>query len=82
LGAIEAINVLRSRLLAGSVTLAKTLKGLVDNQNISFEEVAKTAGYTGSLEHLDSVSLPKGAYFGFVELHIEKGLILEEEGRP
>jgi len=76
------IGCLGSRLLAGSVTLAETLKGLVDNQNISFEEAAKDAGYTGSLEHLDSVSLPKGAYFGFVELHIEQGPLLEEEDIP
>jgi len=76
------IGCLGSRLLAGSVTLAETLKELVDNQNISFEEAAKTAGYTGSLQHLDSVSLPKGAYFGFVELHIEQGPLLEEEGIP
>ena len=68
--------------MAGSVTLAETLKGLVDNHNISFEEAAKTGGYTGSLEHLDSVSLPKGAYFVFVELYIEQGPLLEEEGKP
>eukprot|EP01018_Ginkgo_biloba_P010624 Gb_19267 [translate_table: standard] len=76
------VSCLGSRLLAGSVTLAETLKRLVDSQNISFAEASRTAGYAGALEHLASVSLPRGAYFGFMELHIEQGPLLEEEGIP
>uniref|UniRef100_A0A0D6R9S6 Peptidase M20 dimerisation domain-containing protein n=1 Tax=Araucaria cunninghamii TaxID=56994 RepID=A0A0D6R9S6_ARACU len=76
------ISCLGSRLMSGSRTLTETLKGLADNQNISFAEAAKSAGYLGALEYLDSVSLPKDAYSGFVELHIEQGPLLEEEGIP
>ncbi|KAH9322666.1 hypothetical protein KI387_017305, partial [Taxus chinensis] len=76
------ISCLGSRLLAGSETLLETLKVSVDNQNISFVEAAKAAGYHGALGSLDSVSLQKGVYSGFLELHIEQGPLLEEEGIP
>lgn len=76
------ISCLGSRLLAGSTELIETLKGSVDNQNISFAEAANAAGYHGALENLDGISLEKGAYSGFVELHIEQGPLLEEEGIP
>lgn len=62
------------------MTRFETLEGLVDNQNISFAEAAKAAGYHGTLGKLDGISLEKGAYSGFVELHIEQGPLLEEEG--
>ncbi|GFZ14229.1 ureidoglycolate amidohydrolase [Actinidia rufa] len=80
LGAIEAINVLKSRLMAGSEALEKALKKTVDNQNISFLDAARSAGYAKGEEDLSSVFLKKGNYSAFVELHIEQGPILEEEG--
>lgn len=69
-----------SRLLAGSKELAELLKRTVDSQNISFSDAAKFAGYSKS-EELSSVFLEKGSYSAFIELHIEQGPILEEEGR-
>ena len=70
-----------SRLMAGSEALEKALKKTVDNQNISFLDAARSAGYAKGEEDLSSVFLKKGSYSAFVELHIEQGPILEEEGR-
>ncbi|KAG0468594.1 hypothetical protein HPP92_017922 [Vanilla planifolia] len=90
LGAIEAINVLKRSLLGmmykvgywqGSLELAHALHEVVDEQNISFVEAARTAGYA-SQEDLSSVFLKKQNYFSFIELHIEQGPILEQEGIP
>ncbi|KAJ6898648.1 hypothetical protein NC652_025233 [Populus alba x Populus x berolinensis] len=80
LGAIEAINVLKSRLLAGSEALAEALKTTVDGQNISFLEAARSAGYAKEQDDISSVFLKEGSYSAFVELHIEQGPILEAEG--
>ncbi|KFK31709.1 hypothetical protein AALP_AA6G148900 [Arabis alpina] len=76
------ISCLGSRLLAGSKELAEALKTTVfDGQNVSFIEAAKSAGYAEDKEKdLSSVFLKKGSYFAFIELHIEQGPILEEEG--
>lgn len=41
------------------MTRFETLEGLVDNQNISFAEAAKAAGYHGTLGNLDDISLEK-----------------------
>lgn len=46
---------------------------------MSFIEAAKSAGYAED-EDLSSVFLKKGSYFAFIELHIEQGPILEDEG--
>ncbi|KAF2550626.1 hypothetical protein F2Q68_00035671 [Brassica cretica] len=74
------ISCLGSRLLAGSKELAEALKTtVVDGQNVSFIEAAKSAGYAED-EHFSSVFLKKGSYFAFIELHIEQGPILEDEG--
>ncbi|KAL6571449.1 hypothetical protein OROHE_003092 [Orobanche hederae] len=73
------ISCLGSRLLAGSEELAEHLKKTVDSHNISFSDAAKLAGYTNT-EELYSVFLENGSYSAFVELHIEQGPILEEEG--
>ncbi|CAA0829063.1 Ureidoglycolate hydrolase [Striga hermonthica] len=73
------ISCLGSRLLAGSEELAGLLKKTVDGQNVSFSDAAKLAGYTNNKD-LSSVFLEKGSYSAFVELHIEQGPILEEEG--
>nr|XP_004247652.3 ureidoglycolate hydrolase [Solanum lycopersicum] len=74
------ISCLGSRLLAGSVQLAELLKKTVDNQNISFSDAAKSAGYANAKGDLSEIFLNKGSYFAFVELHIEQGPILEKEG--
>lgn len=74
------ISCLGSRLMAGSEALLKALETTFDNQNISFLDAAKSAGYAQDPVDLTSVFLKKGAYAGFVELHIEQGPILEEEG--
>lgn len=68
-------------MLAGSVQLAELLKRTVDNQNISFSDAAKSAGYANAKGDLSEIFLNKGSYFAFVELHIEQGPILEKEGR-
>ncbi|KAH7573299.1 hypothetical protein ACOSP7_006887 [Xanthoceras sorbifolium] len=74
------ISCLGSRLLAGSETLANNLMSTVDGQNTSFLDAARSAGYANNLDDLSSVFLKKGSYSAFIELHIEQGPILEEEG--
>ncbi|XP_024038012.1 ureidoglycolate hydrolase isoform X2 [Citrus clementina] len=74
------ISCLGSRLLAGIESLAKDLTSTVDGQNISFLDAARSAGYAKEHNDLSSVFLKKGSYSAFVELHIEQGPILEEEG--
>ncbi|KAL5702041.1 ureidoglycolate amidohydrolase [Ranunculus cassubicifolius] len=74
------ISCLGSRLLAGSKPLNDALKQTVDGQNISFFDAARSAGYAQDQHDLSSVFLKKGSYSGFLELHIEQGPILEEEG--
>ncbi|CAL8989878.1 unnamed protein product [Prunus brigantina] len=74
------ISCLGSRLMAGSKALANALKTSVDGQNISFFDAAQSAGYTKDEGDLSSVFLEKGSYSAFVELHIEQGPILEDEG--
>lgn len=69
-----------SRLLAGSKTLANALKQTVDGQNISFFDAAKSAGYSINEEDILNVFLKKDSYHAFLELHIEQGPMLEEEG--
>ncbi|ESQ44672.1 hypothetical protein EUTSA_v10003195mg [Eutrema salsugineum] len=75
------ISCLGSRLLAGSKELAEALKTtVVDSQNVSFIEAARSAGYAEDKDDdLSSVFLKKGSYFAFIELHIEQGPILEDE---
>ncbi|XP_073134165.1 ureidoglycolate hydrolase isoform X2 [Henckelia pumila] len=72
------ISCLGSRLLAGSEELAKHLETTVDNQNVSFSHASRFAGYAH--EDISTVFLNKGHYHAFIELHIEQGPILEEEG--
>lgn len=70
-----------SRLLAGSEALVNTLKKAADAQNISFFDAAKSAGYDLSSDDLSNLVLDEGSYSAFVELHIEQGPLLEEEGK-
>ncbi|GAB2294560.1 hypothetical protein Dimus_028765 [Dionaea muscipula] len=74
------ISCLGSRLMAGSEALEKALQLMVDSENISFLEAARSAGYMGGHEELSHVRLQPGHYSAFVELHIEQGPILENEG--
>ncbi|KAL4590334.1 hypothetical protein LXL04_003263 [Taraxacum kok-saghyz] len=74
------ISCLGSRLLAGSESLARSLKKtVVDNDNISFLDAAKSAGYAKT-DDFSNVFLDEKSYSAFVELHIEQGPILENEG--
>lgn len=70
-----------SRLLAGSEALVNTLKIAADAQNISFFDAAKSTGYNLSPDDLSKMVLAEGSYSAFVELHIEQGPLLEEEGK-
>jgi N-carbamoyl-L-amino-acid hydrolase len=72
------IGCLGSRLLSGSMTpeMAAALK---DADGQSFDEVRRRAGCTGGLA---GVKLPPDYFTAFVELHIEQGPILEQEGLP
>lgn len=69
-----------SRLLAGIHPLANALNKAVDSQNIPFFDAARGAGYDVRQEDLPNMFLTKTSYSSFVELHIEQGPILEDEG--
>lgn len=70
------LGCLGSRILSGALApeLAANLK---DGDGRSFEEWRTGAQCHGELA---SARLPQGAYAAFIELHIEQGPILEQEG--
>ena len=70
------IGCLGSRMMASvlSPTQALTLR---DKEAHSLEELRSNAGFRGSLE---SVALARGRFHQFIELHIEQGPLLEQEG--
>jgi hydantoinase/carbamoylase family amidase len=70
------IGCLGSRMMA-SVLTPKQALALRDRDGRGLEELRAQAGFTGALE---SVALPKGRFHQFVELHIEQGPLLEQEG--
>jgi ureidoglycolate amidohydrolase len=72
------LGCLGSRLMAGTISVEKAT-ALRDGQGKSLDELRHAAGYTGTL---DSVRLPDGYYHSFIELHIEQGPILEQQGIP
>ena len=72
------LGCLGSRLMAG-VLDADCGTRLRDAEGRTLDEVRARAGFT---RPLDSVRRPRGSYFGFIELHIEQGPILEREGIP
>ncbi|RIH88872.1 N-carbamoyl-L-amino acid hydrolase [Meiothermus luteus] len=72
------IGCLGSRALSGALS-PEALRALKDSEGNSLEEVRQKAGYTGPLEE---VRLPENHYAAFVELHIEQGPVLEQEGVP
>jgi N-carbamoyl-L-amino-acid hydrolase len=70
------IGCLGSRMMANVLTPAQAL-ALRDREGRDLEKLRADAGFVGTLE---SVALPQGRFHQFVELHIEQGPLLEEEG--
>ncbi len=72
------IGCLGSRVLSGTLA-AEDVAVLRDRDGKTLAEVVAAAGFPGSLA---SASVAPGAYAAFVELHIEQGPLLEQEGIP
>lgn len=72
------IGCLGSRLLSGTLS-PKVAKELRDREGATLNETRQRAGFSGSL---DSVRLTDHDYSAFLELHIEQGPVLENEGGP
>ena len=70
------IGCLGSRMMASVLTPQQAL-ALRDKEGRGLEELRAQAGFKGPLE---SVAVPKGRFHQFVELHIEQGPYLEQEG--
>ncbi len=70
------IGCLGSRMMAGALS-PEQARQLRDNEGRSLDELRADAGFGGDLE---SVLLPEGRFHQFIELHIEQGPLLEEEG--
>ena len=70
------IGCLGSRMMAGVLSPAQAL-ALRDKEGRGLEELRGNAGFRGPLE---SVALARGRFHQFVELHIEQGPLLEQEG--
>ena len=70
------IGCLGSRMMANVLAPNRSL-ALRDKEGRGLDELRTSAGFTGSLE---SVALPTGRFHQFVELHIEQGPLLEQEG--
>lgn len=70
------IGCLGSRMMANVLTPAQATI-LVDKQGRSLDELRANAGFSGPLE---SVAVPAGRFESFIELHIEQGPLLEQEG--
>jgi ureidoglycolate amidohydrolase len=70
------IGCLGSRMMAGVLSPAQAL-ALRDKEDHNLEDLRTHAGFTGPLE---SVAISAGRLHQFLELHIEQGPILEQEG--
>ncbi len=70
------IGCLGSRMMAGVLSPQKAL-ALRDKESHGLDELRLQAGFRGPLE---SVAQAKGRFHQFVELHIEQGPYLEQEG--
>ncbi len=70
------IGCIGSRTLCGQLK-PEDLMQLVDQQQVPFDLARKRAGYIGDLK---KVRLSKNHYQQFIELHIEQGPRLEQEG--
>jgi len=71
------VGCLGSRLLSGSLSPEDAEK-LTDSQGASLDQARRQAGMTGDL---DQVRLLNGYHKAFVELHIEQGPLLEQQGK-
>ena len=72
------IGCLGSRLMSGALSVDAAQR-LVDDAGRPLDQARTAAGYKGELRE---VKLDKGAYAGFLELHIEQGPRLDREGVP
>jgi N-carbamoyl-L-amino-acid hydrolase len=63
--------------MLGHVLTPAAALALRDKQEKGLDELRSRAGFTGAL---DSVAVPAGRFYQFVELHIEQGPLLEQEG--
>lgn len=72
------IGCLGSRLLSGTLQ-PENAAALKDKDGTSLEEVRQAAGFSGELS---AVRRPPGCYSAFLELHIEQGPRLEQQGIP
>jgi ureidoglycolate amidohydrolase len=70
------IGCLGSRLISGTLDATRA-DGLIDKDGETLAAVRTAAGFEGSLE---SVRLDAAHYHAWVELHIEQGPLLEQEG--
>jgi ureidoglycolate amidohydrolase len=70
------IGCLGSRMMAGALSPDQA-RSLRDKQDHSLDELRAHAGFIGPLE---SVQLPEARFHQFIELHIEQGPLLEQEG--
>ena len=70
------IGCLGSRMMAG-VLLEEQALALRDKEDRGLEELRTHSGFSGTLA---SVALPAGRFHQFIELHIEQGPLLEQEG--
>jgi ureidoglycolate amidohydrolase len=70
------IGCLGSRMMASVLTPAQA-RTLRDKEGRGLDELRTAAGFDGSLE---SVAAPEGRFHQFIELHIEQGPLLEQEG--
>ncbi|MGD0732632.1 MAG: M20 family metallo-hydrolase [Terracidiphilus sp.] len=70
------IGCLGSRMMTSVLTPSQAV-ALRDKEGRGLEELRAQAGFRGALE---SVALPAGRFNKFVELHIEQGPLLEQEG--
>lgn len=70
------IGCLGSRVMAGALNPAEA-STLRDKEDRALDELRGQAGFTGPLA---SVALPAGRFHQFIELHIEQGPLLEQEG--
>jgi len=70
------IGCLGSRMMAGVLSPSQA-NALRDKEGRNLEDLRREAGFNGAL---DSVQLSAGRFHQFVEMHIEQGPILEQEG--
>ena len=70
------IGCLGSRMM-GHVLSPEAARALRDKQDQTLDHLRKEAEFTGPLE---SIAQPVGRFHQFVELHIEQGPLLEQEG--